>query len=551
MGWSFGLGLAEGLATSVTEGIKKEQESMEEMFQTQFKTRLRRREDDLVEHRKNLQEAAKHLESYAGFTGGNKHQAAQLYKAAGGNHPKFLERLSNYQLSTGKDAMDAFKFTEENYLDPETSYTDIARSFVTAPEALPIADMPKQKGMTGMLREAFGIEGDSQADRLKSKLEAITPMPEAGKDLGISGAKMTGTLRTAEEQANLAASQAQTASVNLKMKHSKALFPYLKDKTKAEASSARTAAEIAKDTMKDTIAYKESQAAKAAADAARARWGSTDSILELEKKKMEQEIEKLDVQIDTLKNPADLKDAKGRLVHQIYNIKEDMSKYRPGDPKHTELKALHDRFLKKEVAIDAALGEEAARSAPAGSPHKGLAALNTGYHKMLASNIANSTMEKGKITFVPVGDQIVPQFTGTDKKAKRHFNRIVYSAQKAFFMSQVKGADSDGNPTFISSASQQSLILNTSTNFARLKNNYKISQTRPKASDYLADIYKVDSYTNKRYRSKKGGGSKKGGVARQNLIDQLVDIYNTDSATAKRALEAHENEIANPPMGNT
>ena len=138
-------GFAQGFSESVSAAIEKEQKSMDDLFKTQFEVRLKRRLDDLEKDRDNLSETSKHLEAYAGYTGGNYYQAAQLYNAAGGQHSTFQTTLQNLR-NSGKNPYNMYTFVERENSDVPYTLDQISRALVTTPTALPFHDMPQQQG---------------------------------------------------------------------------------------------------------------------------------------------------------------------------------------------------------------------------------------------------------------------------------------------------------------------------------------------------------------------------------------------------------------------
>ena len=542
---SFITGFSQGLAESVQTAIEKEQKSMDDMFQTQFAVRLKRRMNDLTKDRDNLAEASERIRQYSAYTGGDLYKAGQLYQTAGGNHDDFTKRLRTLK-NEGTDPYSVFKFAQDNGLDYIPTMDQVARAVTTAPTALPFTeDLPAYGGLMGKITSMFGRDADAspyvtrQTQRMQQQLEAIAPMPTAS----------TLTLAPLE----MAINPETGKSFHLQTKEEVTA----QDTREAQALLAKTSADFARNTLGDRqLAVKmgagkaeiEYNIAKATEDASinyfkdranlmQAQSNSENLQLNILQQFGVQEAQaRLDVVLATLeekKNPRDFEKAYMAFFHERMKIERRLAQ--------DNMMPIYDRqrlnkisrsLIEKENSI-LALQAQFDPATPT-DPYKHFTGISSSYHKTVMHHIGKSTLAgNNNVVFTPSGDGkiMIPAFRGSDPKAQKLFLEIINGAKRTFYTAHVLGVDDNGNVQYKSEAGKTAIIQNVGKDFMSvLERETKYKKRYPTISSYsnniLADPRFIASITKNNVLDESSVGYQVG-------VSDLVKIYSMDEEDAK------------------
>ena len=269
IGKDFTRGFVGGLTTSVKEAIDEEQESIDKLFNTQFEHRLKFRLRDLERDRNALEETKKQLQRYSHFTGGDLHQATQLYGIGSGmGHDNFYERLYKIRMA-GQDPLKGVIWSQKENMNTGTTLDEYSQALVAPPTALPqVGDLPQNIG--GTILGAFGLGDDprERQSKLMERLQGTAPYRKAS-DLDVPLATVkegyrweTPVEETTRETAEETLRQKQLTTVHMALN-----YPNIRKEQRSRAETAGITEHIAKMTRQDQIGLSRDKAKVAKANA--------------------------------------------------------------------------------------------------------------------------------------------------------------------------------------------------------------------------------------------------------------------------------------------
>ena len=500
---TFFTGFAQGLSESVETAIEKEQKSMDDLFNTQFSVRLKRRMNDLSKDRDNLAEASERIRGYAAYTDGDLHKAGRLYQSAGGDHDDFTKRLQTLR-KEGTDPYSVFKFAEDNGLDYVPTMDQVARAVTTSPTALPFAeDLPAYGGIMSKITDMFGKDADAspyvtrQTQRMQQQLQAIAPMPTAST-LTLTPLEMAINPKTGKSyhmQTNEEVTSQQTRE--------------------AQSRSAITAADFAENTLDDrtrTIEYTadktriEYQIAKATKQANINYFNNRDELTKHQLAAEELKLNildrfgvaeargSLDNQLATLhekKNPQDFEKAYMGFFHKRMEIEQKLNSDDGGTIplwKRNELAKKARMLMTKENQVLAAQAQY--DPATATDPYKNFPGINSSFHKTVMHHISLSTLAGSKdVLFMPStdGTTMVASFRGADKATQNRFLEIINGAKRDFYKAHVLGVGADGKVQYRSEAGKAAIYQNLGEDYRMvMEQATKVKSKYPTMQSYRA-----------------------------------------------------------------
>ena len=549
---SFVTGFAQGFSESVQAAIEEEQKSIDDLFKTQFTVRLKRRMDDLSKDRENLAEAAKNLETYRQLLPDNDlFKAGQLYKAAGGDHTAYIKRITDIR-NAGGDPFAQLQFTEGDL--GEATAQDVARSLVVAPTALPFSEMPSAGGLLGALAKQFGADAQhspyarKQMERLQGRLQAVAPLPEAGQQFDIPSVTQTGTMLTPTEGRRAQLEQIQIDAGQQNLKLARAIFPSQVALKAQEVEAGIDTQQLNAATFDARVKFINDKAKLNNLELISKNY-EVDNIMNLGRQEALLQIEKLRMQIDRIKNPADLEEMQAVVTGNIFKVQDKLLNTDPDNVPETErLKSMLSSLQRQDMRLTASIGKMEALTGTPSDPLKNFSAANTAYGKALNNELANSKLAgMPGIVLKSTGDGgVTLQFAGDPKGgALEELRRVERIAKRNFFFSMADGVNPDGSPRFVTEAARRSVELNIGMrDYRRINSYYMMSQAYSGASDYFNKNKAIQNeFSSGALRLVKKEGRSVPSDARLKLIDRLINAFGIRPRAASIQIDEYQKNI--------
>ena len=456
-------GFAQGFAESVQAAIEKEQKSMDDLFQTQFKVRLSRRMDALDKDREDLAEASKNLKAYNGFTGDNLEQSAQLYSiGAGMGHDKFLEKLSGIQLE-GRNPLEGVIWAEKNSLPVGSTLDEYSRSLIAPPTMAPVEPLQMGGGFISSIQKAFGGAGEysqaakRSAERLQSNLQSMAPIREASQHIMAVPTLKEGYRFELEKEKTARLMEDEKLEFNkARNAHLKRNYPNIERKDMYEATIAGETANIAVMTRYDQISLSRDQAkvAKANASLAVLKLGTYE---ELGKDREQAQLDLAKAQIEKIKDPTDMENAITAVTYKLHQVNTSLESALTTDGQAVDLERKKLQLTKLQARLFTNQQRIEDMSATAPNRTRGLATFIKMHGDMQDAVFNTRTIGKKK-QFAYLPDKTGENYRwtivgGLDNKemikAKQAYTRLQARGHMAFMGGITEGTNPDGTPKYV------------------------------------------------------------------------------------------------------
>ena len=508
--------------------------------------------DDLSKDRENLAEAAKNLETYRQLLPDNDlFKAGQLYKAAGGDHTAYIKRITDIR-NAGGDPFAQLQFTEGDL--GEATAQDVARSLVVAPTALPFSEMPSAGGLLGALAKQFGADAQhspyarKQMERLQGRLQAVAPLPEAGQQFDIPSVTQTGTMLTPTEGRRAQLEQIQIDAGQQNLKLARAIFPSQVALKAQEVEAGIDTQQLNAATFDARVKFINDKAKLNNLELISKNY-EVDNIMNLGRQEALLQIEKLRMQIDRIKNPADLEEMQAVVTGNIFKVQDKLLNTDPDNVPETErLKSMLSSLQRQDMRLTASIGKMEALTGTPSDPLKNFSAANTAYGKALNNELANSKLAgMPGIVLKSTGDGgVTLQFAGDPKGgALEELRRVERIAKRNFFFSMADGVNPDGSPRFVTEAARRSVELNIGMrDYRRINSYYMMSQAYSGASDYFNKNKAIQNeFSSGALRPVKKEERFVPSDARLKLIDRLINAFGISPRAASIQIDEYQKNI--------
>ena len=393
-------GFAQGFSESVQAAIEKEQKSMDDLFQTQFKVRLSRRMDALEKDRDNLAEAAKQIDAYSAHTGGDLGQATQLYKlGVGYGHDKFLPQLTA-MAQDGSNPLAGVVWSQANDVDASRTLDDYARAVTATPTFAPVEPLQMGGTFSTTMQKIFG-SGDAahspaaqqSADRLSANLQSIAPGRQASTfTVGTPTLAKDFRFETTVQRVARETAQVNLEDKTLRMMAHKDQFQYVTDSLISRSISDANAATLSTITLANQagLVANKAKLAQAQAESAELELDSYrvyGQALDAEKLKEARE------RVRAYTKPSDIEDAIGATLWELHEINDKLTNYNLREEEvdlleneKQRLTGLQVSFLAHKQSIDA--------SSRTSNPTRNLSAVNTMYDSVMESTFQKNVYKE-------------------------------------------------------------------------------------------------------------------------------------------------------------